>query len=100
LSQVFFLPRYFSSWASGEPHHSSFKSQLVELSSWCVMFLVWQFFVGNLLALSWYFSRYFCKLLLTIPVAPMITGMTKHFMFHILWIVILIQELNLIHNSN
>jgi hypothetical protein len=31
-------------------------------------------------------SRYFCKLLLTIPVAPMISGMTKHFMFHILWI--------------
>jgi len=30
-------------------------------------------------------SRYFCKLLLTIPVAPMITGMTNHFMFHILW---------------
>jgi hypothetical protein len=29
-------------------------------------------------------SRYFCKLLLTIPVAPMITGMTKHFIFHIL----------------
>jgi hypothetical protein len=29
-------------------------------------------------------SRYFCKLLLTIPVAPMITGMTKHYMFHIL----------------
>jgi hypothetical protein len=27
--------------------------------------------------------------LLTIPVAPMITGMTKHFMFHILWISIL-----------
>jgi hypothetical protein len=35
-------------------------------------------------------SRYFCKLLLTIPVAPMITGMTKHFMFHILWIIIII----------
>jgi hypothetical protein len=31
-------------------------------------------------------SRYFCKLLLTIPMAPMITGMTKYFMFHILWI--------------
>jgi hypothetical protein len=27
--------------------------------------------------------------LLTIPVAPVITGMTKHFMFHILWISIL-----------
>jgi hypothetical protein len=40
LSQVFFLPWYFSSWASGEPHHSGFKSQL---SLWCVMFLLWQF---------------------------------------------------------
>jgi hypothetical protein len=40
-------PWYFSSWASGEPHHSGFKSQLVALSLWCVMFLVWQFFVGN-----------------------------------------------------
>jgi hypothetical protein len=49
LSQVFFLPWYFSSWASGEPQHSGFKSQLVALSLWCVMFLVWQFFVGNLL---------------------------------------------------
>jgi len=29
LSQVFFLPWYFSSWASGEPHHSGFKSQLI-----------------------------------------------------------------------
>jgi hypothetical protein len=43
LSQVFFLPWYFSSWANGEPHHSGFKSQLVALSLWCVMFLVWQF---------------------------------------------------------
>jgi hypothetical protein len=29
-------------------------------------------------------SRHFCKFLLTIPVALMFTGMTKHFMFHIL----------------
>jgi hypothetical protein len=50
LSQVFFLPWYFS-WASGEPLHSGFKSQLVALSLWYVMFLVWQFFVGNLLLL-------------------------------------------------
>jgi hypothetical protein len=50
LSQVFYLPWYFSPWASGEPHHSGFKSQLVALSLWCVMFLVWQFFVGNLLS--------------------------------------------------
>jgi hypothetical protein len=43
LSQVFFLPWYFSPWASGEPHHSGFKCQLVALSLWCVMFLVWRF---------------------------------------------------------
>jgi hypothetical protein len=43
LWQVFFLLWCFSSWASGEPHHSGFKSQLVALSLWCVMFLVWQF---------------------------------------------------------
>jgi hypothetical protein len=48
LSRVFFLPWYFSSWA----HHSGFKSQLVALSLWCVMFLVWQFFVRNLLSSS------------------------------------------------
>jgi hypothetical protein len=52
LSQVFFLPCYFSSWASGEPHHSGFKSQLVALSLWYVMLLVWQFFVGNLLSVA------------------------------------------------
>jgi hypothetical protein len=50
LSHVFFLPWYFSSWASGEPHHSGLKSQLIALSLWCVMFLVWQFFVRNLLS--------------------------------------------------
>jgi hypothetical protein len=30
---------YFFSWASGEPHHSGFKSQTVALSLWCVTFL-------------------------------------------------------------
>jgi hypothetical protein len=34
------LPWYFSSWASGESHHSGFKSQILERSLWCVMFLV------------------------------------------------------------
>lgn len=33
-------------------------------------------------------SRFF-KLLSTIPVAPVVTGMTKHFTFHICWISIL-----------
>jgi hypothetical protein len=39
LSRVFFFPWYFSSWASGEPHHSGFKSQLVALSLWYGSFL-------------------------------------------------------------
>jgi hypothetical protein len=43
LWQVFFLPWYLSSLASGEPHHSGFTTQLIALSLWCVMFLVWQF---------------------------------------------------------
>jgi hypothetical protein len=51
LSQVFFLPWYFSSWASGEPHHSGFKSQLEALSLRCVMFLVWQLLLLLLLLL-------------------------------------------------
>jgi hypothetical protein len=48
LSQVFFLPWYFSPWASGEPHHSVFQSQLVALSLWCVMFLVLSLNVSKL----------------------------------------------------
>jgi hypothetical protein len=65
LSQVFFLPWYFSSWASGEPYHSSFKSQLVALSLWCVMFLVWQFFCKESIeCCPGIVSRYCCKICL------------------------------------
>jgi hypothetical protein len=39
--------------------------------------------------LSWYCFQILFRPLLTIPVAPMITGMTKHFIFHIRWITIL-----------
>jgi hypothetical protein len=42
------FPWYFS-WANGEPHHSGFKSQIVALSKWRVMFLVPRFFVQNVL---------------------------------------------------
>jgi hypothetical protein len=31
-------------------------------------------------------STYFLRLLVTVPVAPMTTGMTEHFMLHIRWI--------------
>jgi hypothetical protein len=40
--------------------------------------------------LSWYCFQIFFSPLVTIPVAPVITGMTKHFMFHICWISIII----------
>jgi hypothetical protein len=39
--------------------------------------------------LSWYCFQIFFSHLVTIPVVPMIIGMTKHFMFHIRWISIL-----------
>jgi hypothetical protein len=54
-----------------------------------VMFLVRLFFCRESIEFSWYCFQIFFSLLLTIPVARMITGMTKHFMFHILWISIL-----------
>jgi hypothetical protein len=36
---MFHFTWYFFPWASGEPHHSGFKSQTVALSLWCVTFL-------------------------------------------------------------
>jgi hypothetical protein len=40
---------HVSSLANDEPHHSGFKSQTAAPSLWCAMFLVWRFFVENLL---------------------------------------------------
>jgi hypothetical protein len=34
------FPWVFCSWDSFEPHHSGFKSQIVALSLWCMMFLI------------------------------------------------------------
>jgi hypothetical protein len=45
----FSFPWYFFSWASGEPYHSGFKSQIVALTIWCVMFLAWWSFVESIL---------------------------------------------------
>jgi hypothetical protein len=38
--------------------------------------------------LSWYCFQIFCSPLVTIPMAPIIASMTKHFMFYIRWIPI------------
>jgi predicted metalloprotease len=40
LSQVFFLPWYFFSWASGELRHSGFKTQLVALSFIIIIIII------------------------------------------------------------
>jgi hypothetical protein len=62
------------------------------------MFLVWRFFfVGNLLSVVLVLFPDMFKPLLTIPVAAMITGMTKHFTFHIRWISVLITVYILIY---
>jgi len=64
----FFFPWYFSSWASGEPHLSGFKSQLVALSLWCVMFLVRLFSVDILLnAVLVFFPDSFLNFYLQFP---------------------------------
>jgi hypothetical protein len=76
LSQVFFLPWYFCSWASGEPHHSGLKSQLVALSLWCVMFLVCWCLVQNIVVVLVCFQIF--KLLLTISASPV---MYYYFLF-------------------
>ena len=79
LSQAFFS-RHFS-WTSGDPHRSGFKFHTAVLSVLCVMFQVFcsesfEYFPG----IS---SKFFLKLLFTIPVAPIITGIIVHFRFHI-----------------
>lgn len=78
-----FLSWYFCSRTSGETHHPRFIFQTVSPSCtmcdapskplFCTESI--ECFPG---ILSWFFSP-----LLTIPVAPIITGMTKHFAFHI-----------------
>jgi hypothetical protein len=61
------LSWYFSSWNSGEP-----TTQVSDCSTFLITGDCFQIFF-----------------LVTIPVAPMITGVTKLFMFHIRWISVL-----------
>jgi len=83
LSQAF-PPCYFS-WTNGDPHLSGFKFQTAALSVLCIMFPVriavfcsesTECFLGMA-------PKFFFKLFVTIPVAPMITWIIIHFMFHV-----------------
>jgi hypothetical protein len=72
---------YFPSWENGETHHSGFKSQLVALSLWCVMFLVRRFFLHNLLNVVLVLFPDIFKTFTYSSRGPVITGtgMKKHF---------------------
>jgi len=81
---------YTSSWTSGTLHNLGFNF------SHCSTFL-FTYDVPTYSCVSrdsterfpHIVSRYFFSPLVTVPVAPMITGMTKHFIFHICWISVL-----------
>jgi hypothetical protein len=51
--------------------------------------LVWWYFVENISNFVLVLFPHFFKLLCTIPVTPITTAMTKHFMFHFSWISVL-----------
>jgi hypothetical protein len=78
------FPWYFS-WTSGAPHHSDFRFQIVALSLRCPSQSC--FLQRNYWMLSWYFQILFNPIVTIMT--PMVTGMTKHFIFHIPWIYIL-----------
>jgi hypothetical protein len=63
----FYFLWYFSSGANGEPQHSDFKSQIVALSLWCVMFPARWFFVENLLNVALILFPDFFNFCLQIP---------------------------------
>jgi len=72
------------SWTSSDPHRSGIKLHTAVLSVLCVMFQVWLSFVMNLSNVFLVqFPNFFLKLLVTIPVAPIITGTIVYFRFHI-----------------
>jgi hypothetical protein len=78
-----FVPWYISE-VSGVSHRSGFRFQNVVLSLLYVMFPVQLFFCRESMeCLPGIVSRYFFSPLVTIPVVPMTTGMTKHFIFHV-----------------
>ena len=81
LSQAF-SSRYFC-WTSGDPHRSGFKSHTAVLSVLCVMFQVQLLCSESIECFPDISSQFFLKLLVTIPVAPIIIGIIVHFRFHI-----------------
>jgi len=74
--------RYFS-WTSGDPHRSGFKLHTAVLSVLCDVLSIAVFCSESIECFPGTASKFFLKLLVTIPVAPIITGIIVHFRFHI-----------------
>jgi hypothetical protein len=79
-------PWYFFPWTNGTPHNSSLQV------SYYSTFLIIRDVPSRAVFCRWSIEclpGIVCSLSVTISVAPMITGMTKRFIFHNRWICIL-----------
>ena len=82
LSQAF-SSQYFS-WNSGDPHRSDFQaSHCSTFRIMCAVPSVAVFCSESIECFPGTGSKFFLKLLVTIPLAPIITGTIVHFRFHI-----------------
>ena len=84
MSPVTGISSRYCSRTSGDPHHSRFKLHTAVLSVLCVMCpSIAVFCSESIECFPGTVSKFFFKLLVTIPVAPIITGTIIHFRFHI-----------------
>jgi hypothetical protein len=82
LSQAF--SSWYFSWTSGDPHRSSFKLHTAVLSVLlCDVPSIAVFCSESNECFLVIYSKFFLKLRVTIPVAPIVTGIIIHFSFHI-----------------
>jgi hypothetical protein len=75
---------YFFSWIIGDPHRSGFKFQTAILAVLWAMLQVQLSFVVSLLIVLLVRIPNFSVNFVAIPVAPIITGMTTHYIFQII----------------
>jgi len=80
MSPVTGISFWYFSWTSGDPHHTGFKLHIAVLSTLCVMCpSIAVFCSESIECFPGVVSKFFFKLLVTIPVAPIITGTIVHF---------------------
>ena len=79
MSQAF--SSWYFSWTSGDPHRSGFKLHTAVLSYYVPSIAV--FCSESIECFPGTASKFFFKLLVTIPVAPINIGIIVHFRFHI-----------------